>query len=328
MNAHPDNAFENRIAELGFSGLYSDRATTLQVNMGKVCNQACKHCHVDAGPNRTESMNRETIDQVIHALHAFHFETLDITGGAPELNPYFRLLATEAVQMGMHVMVRHNFTVQFTPGCEDLPQFFSSLGMEVIASLPYFLQQQTDAQRGRGVFAQSLQAMRRLNEAGYGQEDTNLLLNLVYNPAGAFFPPAQEALEQEFKRELLQRYQLKFNHLYTLTNMPISRFLHWLQQSGNEARYLKKLKQSFNPAALPGLMCRSTLNVGWDGKLYDCDFNQMLELPAGGETMRLEHLTEEMLQGRRIATGEHCFGCTAGCGSSCGGAIIQTGGVA
>ncbi len=299
-----------------------DAITTLQVNVGKLCNQACKHCHVEAGPQRTEIMSRTTVDQVLQTLRRFRIPILDITGGAPELNPHFAYLVTEARQAGAHVMVRHNFTVQFTPGNACLPEFFRENQAEVIASLPYFLAQQTDAQRGKGVFAQSLDAMRRLNDVGYGQEGTGLNLNLVYNPVGAFLPPDQASTERDFKRELKTRYDLEFNHLYTITNMPIRRFLDYLRRSGNEERYMEKLVNSFNPGTVPSLMCRTLLSVGWDGRLYDCDFNQMLELPVSdGLPQTIEDLDLLPFARRRIITGPHCFGCTAGSGSSCGGAV-------
>ena len=303
----------------------SDSITTLQVNMGKLCNQACKHCHVDAGPNRTEIMSPETIERVLEAVHRFQFKIVDITGGAPELNPGFKRLAEESRRYGAHVIVRHNFTVQFVSGMDSLPDFFRANGMEVIASMPYFLEQQTDAQRGKGVFDQSISAMRRLNEAGYGVEGSGLNLNLVYNPTGAFLPPDQSAIEMDFKRELLSRYGLVFNRLYTITNMPISRFSDYLKRSGNYESYMEKLISSFNPAAIDGLMCRSLISVGWDGRLYDCDFNQMLELPlSAGMPRTIKELDLHVLTNRRISTGEHCYGCTAGSGSSCGGAVTNT----
>lgn len=296
--------------------------TTLQVNVGKVCNQACKHCHVDAGPHRTESMTRDTVDHVLQVVRRFRIPTLDITGGAPELNPHFELLVAGATRAGVHVIVRHNFTVQFTPGMSRLPELFRDHRVEVIASLPYFMAAQTDAQRGKGVFDQSLAGMRRLNDVGYGMPGTDLRLNLVYNPAGAFLPPDQTSCERDFKRELETRYGLFFNSLYTITNMPISRFLDFLRRSGNEERYREKLVNSFNPAAVPGVMCRTLVSVGWDGRLYDCDFNQMLDMAIGtGSPCHISDFDPDRLKDRLILTGDHCFGCTAGRGSSCGGAV-------
>lgn len=313
--------FEQKLAAHGLT-LRAASVETLQVNVGKLCNQACKHCHVDASPRRTEIMTRETAEQVLAILQRFRIPTLDLTGGAPELNPSFRWLVTAAHALGTHVMVRHNLTVMFEAGQEDLPDFFRAHQVEVISSLPYFQEQQTDAQRGNGVFTKSIEAMRRLNAVGYGVEGSGLLLNLVYNPVGAFLPPSQSAIEADFKRELQTRFGLSFNHLYTITNMPISRFLEYLRRSGNEERYMRKLVEAFNPNAVAGVMCRNLVSVDWTGKLYDCDFNQMLELgvePTAPRTVADFDLTQ--LATRRIVTGPHCFGCTAGAGSSCGGAV-------
>lgn len=297
---------------------------TLQVNVGKLCNQACKHCHVDASPARTEIMTRDVAEKIIAAVREFRFQTLDITGGAPELNPSFRYLVTAARSLGAHVIARHNLTVMFEPGQNDLPFFFRDHAVEVVSSLPYFLEQQTDAQRGRGVFEKSIEALRRLNALGYGVEGSGLILNLVYNPVGAFLPPSQGSIESDFKRELLRRHDVSFNHLYTITNMPIKRFLDYLRRSGNEERYLRKLVEAFNPAAVEGLMCRSLLSVDWTGRLYDCDFNQMLELGVAPELPQtISEFNPAKFAQRRIITGTHCFGCTAGAGSSCGGSLTQ-----
>lgn len=322
-SAPPD--FNAALAERGLGELRSAPALeTLQVNVGKLCNQACKHCHVDAGPNRTEIMSRETVEQVLAAVRRFRIQVLDITGGAPELNPHFRYLVTGGREAGAHVMVRHNLTVQFTAGQDCLPQFFAEQHVEVIASLPYFLAQQTDAQRGRGVFDRSVEALRRLNAVGYGADGSGLILNLVYNPVGAFLPPEQASIERDFRRELAARCGVSFNQLYTITNMPISRFLDYLRRSGNYERYMSKLVASFNPATMDGLMCRTLVSVGWDGALYDCDFNQMLDIPlAAGTRPSIADLDWRALANRRIATGPHCFGCTAGAGSSCGGAVAK-----
>jgi radical SAM/Cys-rich protein len=267
-------------------------------------------------------MTRETALQVISAVRRFSIPVLDITGGAPELNPSFRYLVTEARSVGARVSVRHNLTVMFEPGQEDLPDFFRAHEVEVISSLPYFLEQQTDAQRGHGVFAKSIRAMRRLNEAGYGLEGSGLILNLVYNPVGAYLPPSQTSIEADFKRELMARYQLSFNSLYTITNMPIKRFLDYLRRTGNEQRYMRKLVEAFNPGTVEGLMCRDLVSVDWMGRLYDCDFNQMLELGVEPELPQtITDFDPLKLAARRIMTGAHCFGCTAGAGSSCGGAV-------
>lgn len=296
---------------------------TLQVNVGKLCNQACKHCHVDASPTRTEIMSREIIEQVLTAIRKFKIPLLDITGGAPELNPSFRYLVGEARAAGAAIIVRHNLTVMFEDGQEDLPEFFREHRVEVISSLPYFLQQQTDAQRGRGVFEKSIKALRRLNAVGYGIEK-DLNLNLVYNPTGAFLPPAQTSLETDFKREMKTRYNVSFDNLYTITNMPIKRFLGYLRRSGNEERYMQKLLDAFNPAAVEGLMCRNLISVDWLGKLYDCDFNQMLELGIENSLPQtIGEFDPNRLMRRQIMTGAHCFGCTAGAGSSCGGVVVN-----
>ena len=313
--------FQQQLAAHGLA-LRAASVATLQVNVGKLCNQACKHCHVDASPKRTEIMTRATAEQVLAALQRFRLPTLDLTGGAPELNPSFRWLVAEARALGTHVMVRHNLTVMFESGQEDLPEFFRAHQIEVISSLPYFQEQQTDAQRGNGVFTKSIEAMRKLNAVGYGVAGSGLWLNLVYNPVGAFLPPAQTAIETDFKRELLSRYDLTFNHLYTITNMPISRFLEYLRRSGNEERYMRKLVDAFNPSAVAGVMCRSLVSMDWTGKLYDCDFNQMLELSVAEEMPQtITEFDPVNLASRRIVTGAHCFGCTAGAGSSCGGAV-------
>lgn len=317
-------SFDEKLAQAGLGELRASGVIeTLQVNVGKLCNQACKHCHVDAGPHRTEIMTRETMDQVLVAVRRYRIPKVDITGGAPELNPHFAYLVTEARAAGAHVLVRHNFTVQFEEGVNGLPHFFRENAVEIVASLPYFLAEQTNAQRGRGVFEKSLEGMRRLNGLGYGVEGSGLLLNLVYNPVGAYLPPGQAGIEADFKRELRARYGLEFNRLFTITNMPISRFLEMLRRTGNLEKYMEKLVQSFNPAAVPGLMCRSMLSVGWDGRLYDCDFNQMLELPLGnGAGITIADADLDSLRNRAILTGQHCFGCTAGAGSSCGGAVV------
>jgi radical SAM/Cys-rich protein len=304
--------------------LRSAAIDTLQVNVGKLCNQACKHCHVDASPTRTEIMTLKTAEAVIDAVRRWRFPIVDITGGAPELNPSFRYLVSEARGAGARVIVRHNLTVMFEEAQEDLPEFFREQAVEVVSSLPYFLEDRTDAQRGHGVFQKSVVALRRLNAAGYGKETSELTLDLVYNPVGAFLPPPQASIEADFKRELMDRYGIVFNHLYTITNMPIKRFLDYLRRSGNEERYRRKLVEAFNPASVPGLMCRNLVSVDWTGKLYDCDFNQMLELGVAPELPQtITEFDPEKFARRRIMTGSHCFGCTAGAGSSCSGAVVS-----
>lgn len=322
-NSHANSLFDfdARLAA-DYGELRADGVQTLQVNVGKLCNQACKHCHVDASPARTEIMTRETAEAIIRVVREHRTRTLDITGGAPELCPSFRYLVREARLVGTHVIVRHNLTVMFEAGQEDLPEFFRENEIEVVSSLPYFLEDRTDAQRGRGVFNRSIEALRRLNAVGYGDETSGLILNLVYNPTGAFLPPAQAAIEADFKRELSARYGIRFNQLFTITNMPIKRFLDYLRRSGNEERYMRKLVEAFNPATVEGLMCRTLVSVDWQGQLYDCDFNQMLDLGVAAELPQTIHdFDPARFALRRIATGAHCFGCTAGAGSSCGGAV-------
>jgi len=307
--------------KLGGAELRSAAIDTLQVNVGKLCNQACKHCHVDASPKRTEIMRRETVEACLNVLGKYNIPTLDITGGAPELIPDFRYFVTEARKTGAKIIVRHNLTVMFEAGQTDLPEFFAENELEVVCSLPYFLQQQTDAQRGSGVFDKSIEALKRLNAVGYGI-DKKLVLNLVYNPTGAFLPPAQTAIEADFRRELKTRFDISFNNLYTITNMPIARFLDWLRRSRNEESYMTRLVNAFNPSTVSGLMCRNLISVDWLGNLYDCDFNQMLELPVAIENSQtIFGFDLEKLAKRQIVTANHCFGCTAGAGSSCGGTV-------
>jgi radical SAM/Cys-rich protein len=303
---------------------------TLQVNTGKFCNQACHHCHVDASPYRTEEMDRRTVEQCVTVLRAHpSIATLDITGGAPELNPHFDFLVTEARRLGKHVMVRHNLTVTLdgNPRTKEtklhLPEFFAANRVEVVSSLPYYQEYFTDKQRGKGVFAKSIDSLRLLNAQGYGHDGTALALNLVYNPVGAFLPAAQPSLEAEFRRHLAQ-YGVVFNRLYTITNMPIHRFRAQLERLGTYDAYMGKLITAFNPAAAEAVMCRSLISVGYDGRLYDCDFNQMLEMQIeNGEPMTVFNFDWDHLANRRIRVGSHCFGCTAGAGSSCGGATAS-----
>lgn len=308
-------------AKLGAAGLFADRIDTLQVNVGKLCNQACKHCHVDASPRRTEIMSRETVDACLRVLQKYRIPTLDVTGGAPEMIPDFRYFVKSARMLGAKIIVRHNLTVMFEPGQADLPEFFAENEVEVVSSLPYFLAAQTDAQRGKGVFEKSVDALKRLNSMGYGKEE-KLRLNLVYNPVGAFLPPAQDGIEADFRRELKARYDIVFNRLLTITNVPVARFLDWLRRSGNEEKYMQKLVNAFNPATVPGLMCRNLISVDWTGRLFDCDFNQMLELSLEKTLPNtIFDFDLEKLKNRSVNTADHCFACTAGAGSSCGGAV-------
>jgi radical SAM/Cys-rich protein len=312
--------FEEKMRGAGLFPLNATGITVFQLNVGKLCNQTCHHCHVDAGPDRKEIMTREIAELSIRALARTEIPTVDITGGAPELNPNFRWLVEQARDLGRHVMDRCNLTVLLLPAQADLAEFLARHRVEVIASLPYFRAEQTDAQRGLGVFEKSIEALRKLNGLGYGREGSGLVLNLVYNPVGAFLPPKQEAIEAQFKRELERASGVVFNRLYTITNMPISRFLEFLLETENYAGYMERLANAFNPAAAAGVMCRYTLSVGWDGMLYDCDFNQMLELPIGFDAPRhIRDFDRAALDRRRIETANHCYGCTAGAGSSCGG---------
>ena len=314
--------FEERMRRAGLFPLYATGITVFQINVGKLCNQTCHHCHVDAGPDRKEIMTRETAELCISALAATSIPTADITGGAPELNPNVRWLVEQARGLGRHVIDRCNLTVLLLAAQADLPEFLARYQVEVIASLPYYRASQTDAQRGKGAFERSVAALRRLNELGYGREGTGLLLNLIYNPVGAFLPPKQAAIEAQFKRELEREHGVVFNHLYTITNMPISRFLEVLLLTGNYEGYMERLVNAFNPAAAAGVMCRYTLSVGWDGTLYDCDFNQMLDLTTGdGAPRHIRDFDPSALDHRSIVTGNHCYGCTAGAGSTCAGSI-------
>lgn len=314
--------FEQRLAGAGLFPLRATGITVFQINVGKLCNQTCRHCHVDAGPDRTESMSRETAAWCIDALAKTDIPTVDITGGAPELNPNFRWLVERSRMMGRHVMDRCNLSVLLLPSQADLAEFLARHRVEIVASLPYYRAGQTDAQRGEGIFEKSVGALRLLNRLGYGRPGTGLALNLVYNPVGAFLPPKQEAIEAQFRKELKNRHDIEFNRLYTITNMPISRFLEFLVESGNYEGYMERLANAFNPAAAAGVMCRYTLSVGWDGTLYDCDFNQMLDLPVDrGAPSHIRNFDPVRLHHRQIVTRNHCYGCTAGSGSSCGGAM-------
>ena len=318
--ALPDSpvSFEEKLNGVRISAKSID---TLQVNVGKLCNQACKHCHVDASPKRTEIMARETIDACLKVLRDYKISTLDITGGAPEMIPDFRYFVTEAGKTAAKIIVRHNLTVMFEENQTDLPEFFAENKVEVVSSLPYFLQMQTDAQRGAGVFEKSIEALKRLNATGYGTNE-KLVLNLVFNPVGAFLPPSQTSIEADFKRELETRYGIVFNSLFTITNMPIARYLDWLRRSKNEQTYMQKLINAFNPSTVGGLMCRTQISVDWLGNLYDCDFNQMLELHIEeNNPQTIFNFDFELLEQRRVVTASHCFGCTAGSGSSCGGTV-------
>ncbi len=306
-----------------FPALRRGRLDTLQVNLGYRCNQSCSHCHVNAGPSRTEMMAAETLALVPAVLRARDIACLDLTGGAPELHPDFRDLVRQARALGVAVIDRCNLTILSEPGQEGLAAFLAQQRVKVVASLPCYLAANVDRQRGEGVFERSLSGLRQLNALGYGEEDSGLELDLVYNPQGPQLPPPQAALEADYRRELAERFGLRFSRLFTITNMPIQRFAAVLRQQGQLESYRSLLRQHHNPANLAQVMCRTTLSVDWRGYLYDCDFNQMLDLPAGRGRPRahLRQLLEQALEGEPIAVADHCYGCTAGSGSSCGGAL-------
>ncbi|RHX80229.1 arsenosugar biosynthesis radical SAM (seleno)protein ArsS [Leptospira yasudae] len=316
-------SFTDRLIESGVGELRPVTTEIFQMNLGKLCNQTCKHCHVDAGPDRKEIMSKETMLHCLSVLAVSPISTIDITGGAPEMNPEFRWLVSELRSLGKKVMVRCNLTILLAgERYKDLPQFYADQKVEVVSSLPYFEKRRTDAQRGDGVFDRSIEALKRLNAVGYGDPDSGLVLNLVYNPAGAFLPGGQATLEREFKISLQKQFGIRFNSLFTITNMPISRYLEYLIESGNLDGYMEKLVTSYNPIAAQGVMCRNTFSVGCDGTLYDCDFNQMLDMKLEGSVQNIRDYDAGALEKRKIRVHEHCYGCTAGAGSSCGGATV------
>lgn len=313
--------FREKLEEIDLLPLKPTGIDIFQINMGYMCNMTCKHCHVDAGPDRTEVMNRETLEYCLQALEGSDVDTVDLTGGAPEMNPHFRWFVEEVRKLGKEIIVRSNLTILTTaPKYRSLPEFFADHDVVVTCSLPFYNKSRTDRQRGEGTYDRSVEALKKLNEIGYGVEGSGLELNLVYNPAGAFLPGNQESLEKDFKRQLERKHDITFNNLFTITNLPISRFLNFLLESGNLEEYMDRLISSFNPAAAQGVMCRDTISVGWDGTLYDCDFNQMLEMPVSDDAPRhISEWNELKLNNRQIKVNQHCFGCTAGAGSSCGG---------
>ena len=323
MAAMRQESFAATLARHGLAPLARGRVETLQVNVGKLCNQACHHCHVDAGPKRTEIMTEATARRVVDVLAASPTAaTVDITGGAPELNPSFRFLVESARELGRRVIDRCNLTILLEPGYEEYAGFLARNQIEIIASMPCYSPENVNAQRGEGVFEGSIAALQLLNSLGYGT-DAHLPLHLVYNPVGAFLPPAQTELESDYKRELQKFFGIVFNRLYTLTNLPIGRFASYLRRNNKLDEYMELLVQAFNPATINGLMCRNTISVGWHGVVYDCDFNQQLGMQwNNGPLMFLWDVDPAKIEGRKIMTGNHCFGCTAGAGSSCGGAIV------
>jgi radical SAM/Cys-rich protein len=322
--------FDRHLDGAGLTPLRATGLGVFQVNVGKLCNQTCAHCHVDAGPDRREVMTQETAELCMRVLARTEIPTVDITGGAPEMCPAFDYLVRESRRLGRHVMDRCNLTIFGLAKYAYLPEFLAENQVEVICSLPHYRALNTDRQRGDGVFERSIEGLRKLNALGYGKPGSGLRLVLVTNPVGAFLPSSDASLTDEWKREMKRMHDIVFDELFTITNMPISRFLDWLQRSGNLEGYMQRLLASFNPAAASGVMCRDTLSVGWDGRLYDCDFNQMLDLgvdASDGVPRNLSDLESgpdagfARLGDRRIVTGRHCFGCTAGAGSSCGGSL-------
>lgn len=312
--------FAQKMEAIGMLPLKPLSIDIFQVNMGKMCNQVCKHCHVDAGPDRKEIMTREVMEECLVAIAGSSAHTVDLTGGAPEMNPDFRWFVEQIHSLNKKIIVRCNLTIILAnPKYHDLPDFYKKYGVNVVSSLPYFSAKRTDGQRGQGVFEKSIEALHRLNDVGYGRED-RLKLDLVYNPAGAFLPGDQSELESQFKSKLKDNYQIDFDNLFAITNIPVSRFLDYLQTSDNYDSYMSELVNSFNPAAAMGVMCRNTISVGWDGYLYDCDFNQMLELRVADQApQHISDYNETSLQSRSIIINQHCYACTAGSGSSCGG---------
>lgn len=317
--------FTQQLDTLGFMPMKTVPVEIFQINIGKLCNQTCAHCHVDAGPDRKEeNMDRATLEKCLDIIRRTpSIRLVDITGGAPEMNPHFRWFVAEVTALGKQVIDRCNLTIiRANPKYHDLPEFLAQHRVQVVSSLPYYSKSRTDSQRGDGVFEDSIAALQALNAVGYGKPGTGLELNLVYNPSGAFLPAGQDTLEAEFKRQLKRKYDVEFNALYAITNLPIARFLDYLIETGNYQEYMQKLVDAFNPATVAGLMCRNTLSVSWDGYIYDCDFNQMLDLKVASPVQHIDDFDADALNGRSVVLNQHCYGCTAGAGSSCGGEVV------
>lgn len=315
--------FEEKLKRQQLFPLKSQGIDILQINLGKMCNQVCEHCHVDAGPDRKEIMTKETMGHCLKAIEASDCHTVDLTGGAPEMNPNFEWFVEEIVALGKKVLVRCNLTIIVAnKKYNHLPEFFKKNKVEVVSSLPCYTEENTDSQRGKGVFQDSIQALKMLNEVGYGKTGTGLILNLVYNPTGIGVPGDQASLERDYKRVLMEQFGIEFNNLFTITNLPISRFLEYLIASGNYEGYMQKLVDLYNPVAAENVMCRTTLSISWDGYIYDCDFNQMLDLKVNTDCSHISEFDLSILKNREIITNQHCYGCTAGAGSSCAGAIV------
>ncbi|WP_372920645.1 arsenosugar biosynthesis radical SAM (seleno)protein ArsS [Salegentibacter sp.] len=315
--------FKDKIAKTGNFPLKPKRLEILQLNLGYMCNQVCSHCHVDAGPDRKEIMTKDTMEQCLEVIKTTKAHTLDLTGGAPEMNPNFCWFVEEASKAGIKdFIVRSNLTIILAnKKYYDLPDFFKKYNVHVVSSLPFYKREKTDKQRGSGVFDKSIKALQMLNEVGYAQPGTGLKLDLVYNPSGAFLPTDEKAMEKDFKKALKEDFNIDFDHLFTITNLPISRFLEYLIASENYEDYMYELVNAYNPAAVENVMCTNTISVSWDGWLYDCDFNQMLELKVASDIKHISDYNEETLQNREIIISQHCYGCTAGAGSSCQGSL-------
>lgn len=315
--------FAKKLAESGLPELRATELEVLQLNLGRMCNQTCVHCHVDAGPDRKERMSREVMEDCLRSLDAHPVRTVDLTGGAPEMHPAFRWFVERLSETGCHIIVRCNLTIILAnKKYHDLPEFYRKHRVEVVSSLPFYTADRTDRQRGKGVFEHSIEALKMLNAVGYGMPDSDLELNLVYNPAGAFLPGSQDELEKQFKRSLMADHGIQFHKLFAITNLPISRFLEYLVRTEHYVGYMERLVNAFNPAAVAGVMCRNMVSVSHDGSIYDCDFNQMLDLPlSAGMPRHIRDLADANVAGRLIVTGRHCYGCTAGAGSSCGGSV-------
>lgn len=318
-------AFDQTIEQAtGHDALTGVSIDTVQANIGLRCNLACRHCHVESSPKRQEEMTWQTMREVLAAAERAGAHTLDITGGAPEMHPQFREFVDHALAQGLDVTVRTNLTIMLEPGYGDFPAWFAERGVHLVASLPCYLPNNVDKQRGRHVYADSVEVIRRLNAVGYGI-DADKPLDLVYNPLGPSLPPAQQPLEEAYREALRAEHGLRFHQLYTITNIPIGRFLHDLSRDGKAEQYRQLLRDAFNPHTVEGLMCRHQLHVGWDGRMYDCDFNFALNLPTETDAEHVRDFDPDRFRGRRIATGEHCYACTAGAGSSCGGALVESG---
>jgi len=315
--------FKSKISETNQFPLKAKKLEILQINVGYMCNQVCEHCHVDAGPDRTEIMTRTTMKMCLDVIKNSGAHTLDLTGGAPEMNPDFRWFVEEAAKVGIKdFIVRSNLTIiRANKKYYDLPEFFKKHNVHVVSSMPHWTQGKTDKQRGDGVFSKSIKALQELNAVGYGLPNSDLRLDLVYNPSGAFLPGDQKSMENDFKKALLKDFNIQFHNLFAITNLPIARFLDYLIASENYEDYMYQLVESYNPAAVANVMCTNTLSISWDGYLFDCDFNQMLELPVNSKSKHISEFNEALLKGRNIVISQHCYGCTAGAGSSCQGVV-------